>query len=436
MKFEPVIGLEIHIQLNTKRKMFCYCPNDIWKKAPNSVVCPTCLGLPGALPVPNKEAIKKVQIFGFALGCKLSKKTNFDRKNYFYPDLPKGYQISQYDKPFCFDGVVKLPDGDVRIKRIHLEEDTGKSIHDKKTDSTLLDFNKSGIPLMELVTEPDIKSPKQAFEFAKKIAEMAEYVGVSNVNMEQGNLRLEPSISLRKVGDTNLPNYRVELKNINSFKFMKNALEYEIIRQTEELENENKIPQQTRGWNEKLGKSFLQREKEEEHEYRYFPEPDIPPFEFDEKYIKAIKSQVPKSFEDSIEELSQKSKVAGQKIEELLRLNRWELVESLVIKGLNYSTAANLVLSANSDVLKSIKEDPEGFVNKHNGAKEFMVSSSEELNPIIKKVISDNLKSVEDYKKGNENALNFLLGQVMKETNGKANAKIVRNMILKILRDK
>lgn len=236
IKYEPVIGLEIHIQLNTKRKMFCDCPNDIWKKDPNTVTCPVCLGLPGALPVPNMKAIKKTQILGLALKCKLNTETNFDRKNYFYPDLPKGYQISQYDKPFCYDGYVKTDIGDVRIRRIHLEEDTGKSIHDEKLDATLLDFNKSSIPLAELVSEPDLKSPEHAEEFARKVAEIAKFIGISNVNMERGNLRVEPSISMRPVGSTDLPDYRVELKNINSFKFMKQGLDYEIARQTELLE--------------------------------------------------------------------------------------------------------------------------------------------------------------------------------------------------------
>src|SRR3989344_469492 len=325
MQYEPVIGLEIHIQLNTKRKMFCYCPNNIWQKEPNAVVCPTCLGLPGTLPVANKEAIRKAQLLGLALGCKISKNTNFDRKNYFYPDLPKGYQISQYDKPFCYEGVISSKEGDVRIRRIHLEEDTGKSLHDEKTNSTLLDFNKSGIPLVELVTEPDIKSSTQAVDVAKHIAEIAKFLQISNVDMEKGNLRLEPSISLRPLDSKDLPNYIVELKNINSFRFMQQALDYEIKRQTEELEQGKKLQSETRGYNESKKQTFTQRVKEEEHEYRYFPEPDIPPFEFSDDYFDELKKQVPRIPEKLVEELILRSKVKSHKVEELIRLERWDL---------------------------------------------------------------------------------------------------------------
>lgn len=428
-KYTPVIGLEIHIQLNTKRKMFCYCANDTWKKDPNTVVCPTCLGLPGALPVANSEAIKKTQIFGLFLGCKLNTHTNFDRKNYFYPDLPKGYQISQYDKPFCYEGVVSTSYGEVRIRRIHLEEDTGKSMHDSSTDQTQLDFNKSGIPLMELVTEPDITCPEQAEEFGKKIAELAEYVGVSNVNMEQGNLRLEPSISLRKEGETVLPPYRVELKNINSFKFMKDALFYEIDRQTEALDAGEKMLQQTRGWNENKNESFLQREKEEEHEYRYFPEPDIPPFEFNEEYMTALKKLVPEKLEDLVSSLSKKSGVEESKISEIIRLKRLQLLELLVSEGLDYKKAVSELLSANPTRLQEISTSPKMVVSKLKEQASTKITSEEELLPIIEKVISQNQKSVDDFKSGNENALNALLGQVMKQTQGKADPLITRTLL-------
>ena len=429
MQYEPVIGLEIHIQLNTKRKMFCYCPNNIWQKEPNAVVCPTCLGLPGTLPVANKEAIRKAQLLGLALGCKISKNTNFDRKNYFYPDLPKGYQISQYDKPFCYEGVISSKEGDVRIRRIHLEEDTGKSLHDEKTNSTLLDFNKSGIPLVELVTEPDIKSSAQAVDVAKHIAEIAKFLQISNVDMERGNLRLEPSISLRPFDSKDLPNYRVELKNINSFRFMQQALDYEIKRQTEELEQGKKLQSETRGYNESKKQTFTQRVKEEEHEYRYFPEPDIPPFEFSDDYFDELKKQVPRIPEQLIAELSRKSKVESRKVEELVRLKRWDLVEKLVSEGLNYEKAVNMVLSANEKTLEQINEDPQSFVKILNEKEAGKLSSYEELDPVVEKVIGENKKSVEDYKKGQENALNYLVGQVMRETGGKANPQVTRKML-------
>jgi len=315
MLYESVIGLEIHIQLNTKSKMFCSCSNDIWKKPPNSLVCPTCLGLPGALPVPNKEAIKKVQLLGLALNCTLNKNSHFARKNYFYPDLPKGYQITQFSDALCEKGRLETSFGEVAIRRIHLEEDTGKSMYTK--DETLLDFNKSGVPLAELVTEPNITSAAQAVEFCKKIRELARLLGVSNADMEKGNIRLELNISLRKEGEKALPNYRVEIKNINSFKFLKNAVAYETKRQEELLKAGKEVLQETRGWSESGKKTVSQRKKEMENDYRYFPEPDIPPLEFDEKYVGMLKqelSQVLFYKDKNISEASfEKSKITKEK---------------------------------------------------------------------------------------------------------------------------
>jgi aspartyl-tRNA(Asn)/glutamyl-tRNA(Gln) amidotransferase subunit B len=426
----PVIGLEIHIQLNTKRKMFCNCSNYIWKAEPNTHVCPVCLGLPGALPVPNQKAIQNAQIFGLSLGCKLNKNSNFDRKHYFYPDLPKGYQTSQYKKPFCYDGVIDLPQGKVNIVRVHLEEDTAKSIHDSETNSTLIDHNKSGVPLMELVTAPDIVSAEHAEKFARKIAQLAEFIGVSDVNMERGNLRVEPSISVKKPGQTELPNYKVELKNINSFKFMKDAINYEIKRQIEEHEQGNKIPQQTRGWNEKKKISVEQRQKEDEHEYRYFPEPDIPPFEFDEKYFKEIKAKMPKLPGQVVEEFVNKHNVDKNKVEELLRTNRLDEANLLVQEGLDAKEAVNIVLGANEKVREQIKTNPKQFADDYKAQKSSKVSDEGELLKHVQQVVKDNPKSVEDYKKGNENAVNFLLGQVMKATRGKADAGVARKLIV------
>lgn len=428
--YEPVIGLEIHIQLNTKRKMFCNCDNNIWKAEPNTHVCPVCLGLPGALPVPNSLAIKKCQTFGLALGCKLNADSNFDRKHYFYPDLPKGYQISQYKKPFCYDGVLSLPEGDIQIVRIHLEEDTAKSIHDAKTNSTLIDHNKSGVPLVEIVTAPQIKSANHAWEFAKKIAELAEFIGISNVEMAQGNLRVEPSISVRKKGETKLPDYKVELKNINSFKFMKNAIGYEIKRQIKEIKNGNKIPQQTRGWNEKKKITFEQRLKEEENEYRYFPEPDIPPFVFDADYFKELRSNLPKLPEEVVKEFVEEHNVGKNKVEELLRMGRLDEANLLVNHGVGAKEAVNTVLNATESVLVSIKANPKAFVENLKQEKSEVVDSEEVLIEIVKDIINQNPKSVKDYKNGNENAINFLLGQVMRATQGKANAGIARKLIL------
>ncbi len=428
--YEPVIGLEIHIQTNTKRKMFCNCSADIWQQEPNSRVCPVCLGLPGALPVPNEEAIKKCQMFGLALNCKLNENSNFDRKHYFYHDLPKGYQISQYKTPFCYDGFVDLEQGKVEIVRIHLEEDTAKSIHDNSLDATLVDFNKSGMPLMEIVTAPVIKSAEHATEYAKYVAYIAEFIGVSDVNMERGNLRVEPSISVRKKGDTNLPPYKVELKNINSFKFMKAAIQFEIERQIKELEAGNTIKQQTRGWNENKKVTFLQREKESESDYRYFPEPDIPPFSFSKEYLESIKAMLPKLPNQVAEEFITKYNVEKTKVDELLRIGRLDEAELLVENGMDAKTAINEVIKMKEETRLQIKQDPKEFVKKYLDAKSNVVSDSTEIEKWVEEIISQNEKSVADYKSGkNPNAIQFLIGQVMKVSKGKADVNAVRSIL-------
>lgn len=380
MNYEPVIGLEIHIQLSTKSKMFCSCNNDIWGKSSNSVTCPTCLGLPGALPVPNESAIVKTQLLGLALNCSLNKNSYFARKNYFYPDLPKGYQITQYNEPFCVNGFLDTSFGRVAIRRIHLEEDTGKSMHTK--EETLLDFNKSGVPLAELVTEPCIESAEQAIEFSKKIRELARFLGVSNGDMEKGNLRLELNISLREEGSKELPKYRVEIKNINSFRFLKSAIDYEIKRQTELLVSGEKIIQETRGWNEKIKKTVSQRTKEKEHDYRYFPEPDIPPFEFSDSYIDKLKKDL--------------EKIVSVKVDSVPETSLKEL--------------------------EKIKEKTE-----------YSIIDEKVLIEIVEKVIKENPGTVLEYQAGKKEVLQFLMGCVMKETKGKADPKMCLTIFQKIL---
>jgi len=380
MNYEPVIGLEIHIQLNTKSKMFCSCSNDIWKKSPNSVTCPTCLGLPGALPVPNESAIRKTQLLGLFFSCKLNKTSSFARKNYFYPDLPKGYQITQFSQPLCVNGFLNTSFGKVDIRRIHLEEDTGKSMHTK--EGTLLDFNKSGVPLAELVTEPDIKSAEQAVELGRKIRELARSLGVSNADMEKGNMRLELNISLRETGSQELPKYRVEIKNINSFRFLRNAIVYEIARQEKILNVGEVVEQETRGWDEKSKKTVSQRKKEEEYDYRYFPEPDIPQMVFSDSYIANLKKDL--------------SKIMSGKAENV----------------------------------------PEGFLNKPKELKEkveYFITDEKELSKIINKIIAENPNPVSDYKAGKQGVLQFLIGCVMKETQGKADPKVCSAIFLNLL---
>ncbi len=279
MKYEPVIGLEVHVELNTKSKMFCRCSADYFGKEPNTHTCPVCLGLPGALPFINKAAIEDCMKIGLALNCTVSERSLFERKNYFYPDLAKGYQISQLVKPLCVQGEIEVEDSQgntskIRINRAHQEEDTGKLTH--TGGETLIDFNRSGVPLVEIVTEPDFTDSSQIRDYAKKLQQIFRYLGVSNADMERGDMRLEADVSVRPVGQKELPKYRVELKNINSFRFMVAAVEYEIKRQIEALEKGERLHQETRGWDEDKKQTYLQRSKEEANDYRYFPEPDLP----------------------------------------------------------------------------------------------------------------------------------------------------------------
>ncbi|MDP2933155.1 MAG: Asp-tRNA(Asn)/Glu-tRNA(Gln) amidotransferase subunit GatB, partial [bacterium] len=275
MKFVPTIGLEIHAELKTKTKMFCDSPNDPEEKHPNVNVCPVCMGHPGVLPVINKQAVKSVLRVGLAVGGKVADYSQFDRKNYFYPDLPKGYQISQYAHPLVEGGKLN----GVRIRRVHLEEDAGKLIHEK--NATFVDFNRAGVPLMELVTEPDISSAEEARTFAEELRLLLRYLGVSDADMEKGQMRIEANISVGPEGSDKLGT-KVEVKNLNSFKSVEAVIKYEIERQTEVLEDGKKVIQETRGWNDAKQKTFSQRIKEEAHDYRYFPEPDLPPLRISE----------------------------------------------------------------------------------------------------------------------------------------------------------
>ena len=309
--YRPVIGLEIHVELKTKSKMFCQCSADYFGKEPNTNTCPVCLGMPGALPVPNKLAVEWTARIGLALGCKINKHTKFDRKNYFYPDLPKGYQISQYDEPIAVNGYLTVDsqksktEKKFRIHRVHLEEDTGKLLHSGK--DTLIDFNRSGVPLVEIVTEPDFDNADDVKDFLEELHTVIEYLEVSDADMEKGSMRLEPNISLIVLQSDNsdihnadgylntkfLPKYKVEVKNINSFNFVKKAVEFELKRQQEILEKGETPAQETRGYDEKTETTYSQRSKEEAHDYRYFPEPDIPQIVFSEELLKKIKADLP-----------------------------------------------------------------------------------------------------------------------------------------------
>ena len=449
MEFEPVIGMEIHVQLKTTRKMFCGCSADIWGAEPNTHVCPVCLGLPGALPVLNKRAVELAMRVGLALGGEVSKKTYFERKNYFYPDLPKGYQISQYRAPLAVGGCLTMEQFDnltIGITRAHLEEDTAKSIH--TADGTLLDFNKSGIPLLEIVSEPEIHSVEQARAYCKAIQELVRRLGVSDAEMEKGQMRLEANISLRErksqianrksksdqqfnnLAIQQLPPYRVEIKNINSFRFLEGALRYEIERQTEALEKGEKLEQETRGYDAKEKITFVQRTKEEAHDYRYFPEPDIPPLQISGKEISRVREGLPKLRNELIDQLIGTYNIPRKDAEVLVdderRLN---FFKTLVTKGLESSRAARLVVNRSEVLLKKPRE----LIQQLEKEESEEISNEDILQKAVKSVISANPQPVADFKAGKAPVLQFLLGQVMQETKGKANPQIVEELLRKSL---
>jgi len=427
-KYKLILGLEIHLHLKTLTKMFCGCNANIYGEKPNSLTCPTCLGLPGALPVPNFDAVKMTQMLGMALGCDISKSSRFDRKHYMYPDLPKGYQISQYKKPLCENGNLVLSNGNkIEIERIHLEEDTAKSIH--KDNKTLIDFNKSGMPLVEIVTTPTINSVEDAVEFSKKIQDIVRSLNISNADMEKGQMRLEANISLSK--DKSLPDYKVEIKNINSFRFMQKAIIAEVKRQKELLEKGETLVQENRGYDEQNNVTVPQRLKEFAHDYRYFPEPDIPPMVFDDDHIKIIKDEMLALPSEIKRHLMDEYDLSDKNATSLTTGSGLGLVSKfgLILRKIDDADkVANLLLNN----LEYQKLSVDKFVDKYKGDSE-MIGDESQIQGAVDKVIKNNEDVVQSYKSGKVSSIEFLLGKVMAETKGKADPKLARSLLEKSL---
>ena len=467
------IGLEVHVQLNTKTKIFCGCPVR-FASAPNSNVCPVCLGLPGVLPVLNREVFRLGLKAVLALGGTPSKVIRFDRKNYFYPDLPKGYQISQFADPLGSGGVIEIGSKKVRLNRLHLEEDAGKLIHDQSDTSSFVDLNRAGTPLAEIVSEPDLESPEEAYEYLSSLKAILRSIGVSECDMEKGQLRCDANVSVRKLREEPLGK-KVEVKNLNSFKAVKAAIQHEIIRQSEALEKNEKISQETRLWDEARQKTFSMRSKEEAHDYRYFPEPDLVPFSVTEDEVREARASLPELPKEKEARLARDYGLSEYDAELLTKdAAVAELFEKTGTACGNHKTAANWItgpvfayLGAKSADLSETKLTPELLTRlillvekgriSFQAAKEKVfpeviekglepetvlkekgleqVSDDAALERWIAEVLSENPKVVAEFKAGKETSAMFLVGQVMKKSQGKANPAKVQSMVRQKLKE-
>ncbi|MBU0683459.1 MAG: Asp-tRNA(Asn)/Glu-tRNA(Gln) amidotransferase subunit GatB [Candidatus Omnitrophica bacterium] len=475
-KYETVIGLEVHVQLATKTKAFCGCSTK-FGAVPNTQVCPVCLGLPGVLPVFNKKAFEYAIKLAIALDCDLQSIVKFDRKNYYYPDLPKNYQISQYDMPLAYNGKIVIDaerEGEFRaigVTRAHLEEDAGKLIHDERLPFSYIDLNRTGTPLLEIVSEPDIRTPDEAYKYLTVLKQIIEYLEISDCNMEEGSLRCDANVSIRKKGAAELGS-KVEIKNLNSFKAVRDALFFEEVRQEEILEDGGGISQETRLWDADKNVTISMRSKEAAHDYRYFPEPDLVPFEVKKGDIEAVRKNMPELPAKKRKRFLDEYKLNAKDVDVLIsQRDIANLFESVAKNVQKPQIAANWVKGEvmkhlkekNTDV-KGLKLNPEDLSKiitmVENGtvsglsAKEILadciengdkpddiiekkglkqVSDEDELSRIVSEVIDNNVKSVTDFKNGKTNALSFLVGQVMKTSKGKANPKIAGEMLQKML---
>lgn len=470
MAYETVIGLEVHAELSTKTKIFCSCSTE-FGAPPNTHTCPICLGHPGVLPVTNKQAVEYAITAALALNCEISTLTKFDRKNYFYPDLPKAYQISQFDKPVGKNGWIDIEvNGEkkrIRINRVHLEEDAGKSNHGENGEGTLLDFNRVGVPLIEIVSEADMRSPEEAKAYLEKLKAIIQYTGVSDVKMEEGSLRCDANISLRPQGQEEFGT-KTELKNMNTFRGVQRALEFEVSRQTEVLASGKEVVQETLRWNEEQGTTITMRSKEEAHDYRYFPDPDLVDIYIDEEWIVRLRAALPELpdarkaryieqyglssydadvltsskdlaefFDNTLNHYNDAKAIANWIMGDLLRYlneNNLEIKNSKVTpKALGEllsliedgTISGKIAKTIFKDIIETGKE-PKAIVEEKGLVQ---ISDEGEIARVVESVIANNPESVEDYRNGKEKAVGFLVGQVMKETKGKANPQLVNKLI-------
>lgn len=478
MKYESVIGLEVHVELKTKTKIFCGCSTEFGAQ-PNTHVCPVCLGLPGSMPVLNKEVLHYAVKAGLALHCDILPFSKFDRKNYYYPDLPKNFQTSQYDLPICLNGYVDIEVGGktrrVHLTRIHMEEDAGKLVHSgasiDTSDTTFVDYNRTGVPLLEIVSEPDLRSGEEARAYLEKLRSIMQYLGVSDCRMEEGSMRCDANISVRPVGSDKLGT-KTEIKNINSFSGVQKGIEYEAVRQAQILDEGGTIQQATRGWEEAKGITVLQRVKEGDADYRYFPEPDLIPIEVSKDYIEQVRAELPE-MPDARRQRFQDELGLPEYDANLLTLEKQtaDYFEDVVKEGIDAKTASNWMLgefakklneegvtadqvpvrpAALAGLLKLIAKGtisgkiakkvlPEMWssgksadeVVKEQGL--VQITDTGAIEEIVKSVIAANPQSVADYKAGKKKAIGFLVGQVMKQTKGRANPGVVNQLLTKNL---
>ena len=478
MKYEAVIGLEVHTELQTKTKIFCSCRTSFGAD-PNTNVCPVCLGLPGVLPVLNKKVLEYAVRAGLALNCEISRFSKFDRKNYYYPDLPKNFQTSQFDLPICEHGYLDVEvEGEkrrIRITRAHMEEDAGKLVHHgtsiTDSDYSLVDYNRTGTPLLEIVSEPDMRTAKEAVAYMEKMRAILQYVGISDCRMEEGSLRCDANVSVRPVGQKELGT-KTEIKNINSFKGVERAIEYEAMRQAELLEDGGKVVQETRTWDEKEGVTKSMRTKEEANDYRYFPEPDLVPFTVSDEYIENIRKSLPElpdarkerymkefglSSEDAVFMTNDKATAdyfeaavdAGADPKACVNWLMGEFASQLSTDGIEIAKApvsaenlaALLKLISKGTISGKIAKKVFATMWKEGGNPEEIVkaqglvqiSDTAELSKLVDEVVGKNPKAVEDFKAGKKKAVGALVGQIMKATKGKANPRVINELLNKKL---